>query len=155
MKVKLKFNFVDFAIVAAVVLVATACFVILGGNSSLGAGTEFSYEILFREVPIEVATAAQNGADIFDGVKIINIGKISDSSYEDATKYEFNTLTGEYAYVKVPELYDLTVEVTASGSSNEHSFYVNEYDICVGKRVDVKSVGFVGHGTIVAVKEGE
>lgn len=152
---KFKFNFVDFIIVVAVVLVAVLAFLIFGGNSSPTADKKFSYQILLREVPEEVVAAVQDGADIFDGVKIINIGKISKSAYKDSEKYEFNTLTGDYAYVKVPERYDLTIDVEASGKTDDLSYYVNEYEVFVGKSVDVKSIGFVGHGTIVSVSEGE
>ena len=139
----------------AVILVAVAGWLILGNNSSSGSGKEFSYEILFREVPLEVAESVQKGADIFDGVKIINIGQISDVSYTEATKYELNTLTGEYVNSNIPERYDLTVKVDAAGNCTDLSCFVNEYEIYVGKRVDVKSIGFVGHGNVTTVKEGE
>lgn len=155
MKKKIKFNFVDFAIVAVIILIAVAGWLILGGNSSSNSNEQFSYEILFREVSLEESLAVQNEADLFDGIKIINIGKISGSSYVECEKYEFNELTGEYVSVKVPDKYDLTVKVVASGSCDGLSCLVNEYEIYVGKSVDVKSVGFVGHGVISTVNEGE
>ena len=155
MKNKIKFNFVDFVIVIAVVLIAFAGWMILGNKSSSGTGKDFTYEILFREVTKEVAESVQEGADIFDGVKIINIGTISDVSYKECTKYQINTLTGEYVNVNVPDRYDLTVKVAASGNCDDMSCFVNEYEIFVGKRVDAKSVGFVGHGNITTVVEGE
>lgn len=154
-KIKFKFNFVDYTIVALIILVAVCGWLILGGDATSTSDVGFSYEILFREVPEEVATAVQKGADIFDGVKIINIGTIADISYEDSVKYEFNSLTGDYTYVKVPERYDLKIKVSAKGSSDSMAYFVNEYEVFVGKSVDVKSIGFVGHGTITAVNEGE
>ena len=152
---KIKFNFVDVAIVAIIILVAVLGWFVLGNSSNSASGTDFSYEILFREVPEEVATSVQKGADIFDGVKIINIGTIADVEYEDSVKFEFNTLTGDYAYVKVPERYDLKVKVSATGNNDGMAYFVNEYEVFVGKSVDVKSIGFVGHGTVTAVNEGE
>ena len=155
MKKKIKFNFVDFVIVMAVILVAVAGWLVLGNGSSSNEGKNFSYEILFREVPIEVAEAVQKDADIFDGVKIINIGKISDVSYKECEKYEFDAISGEYVNTKVPVRYDLTVKVDATGNCNNISCFVNEYEIYVGKRVDAKSIGFIGHGNITTVSEGE
>ena len=155
MKKKIKFNFVDIAIVAIVIIVAILGWLILGSSSASNAGKDFSYEILFREIPESEALAAQKGADIFDGIKIINIGTISDVSYKASVKYEFNSVTGEYDEVKVPERYDLTVKVSATGSSDGLACLVNEYEVYVGKSADVKSIGFVGHGVITTVEEGE
>ena len=155
MEKKIKFNFVDIAIVAIVIIVAVLGWVVLGGGSASDAGKEFSYEILFREVPETEALAVQKGADIFDGIKIINIGTISDVSYKESVKYEFNSITGEYDEVKVPERYNLTVKVSAAGSCDGLACLVNEYEVYVGKTADVKSIGFVGHGVITTVEEGE
>ena len=52
MKKKIKFNFVDIAIVAIVIIVAILGWLILGSSSASNAGKDFSYEILFREINV-------------------------------------------------------------------------------------------------------
>ncbi|MBQ2897417.1 MAG: DUF4330 family protein [Clostridia bacterium] len=152
---KFKFNFVDTIIILMVLAVITVGWLFINNRSSDGSSSKFSYDILLKEIPIETVNAITKGSDVFDGVKIINIGVINDFSYKKSQYYEYSEQTGEYVFTEVPDMYDVTINVQAGGTFSGLTHIVNEYEIYVGKAVDIKSVGFVGHGVIVAVNEVE
>ena len=152
---KIKFNFVDAIIVLMILMVIVLGWLFFNNRSSAGDAREFKYDILLKEIPIETINAIATGTDVFDGVKIINIGVIEEFSYKETGYYEYSAQSGKYVFTQVPDMYDATITVRARGNSTHLAHYVNDYEICVGKSVDIKSIGFVGHGVIVAVNEVE
>ncbi len=148
-----KFNFIDVVIILLVLAILTVGWLFFNKESTNSNTVEFSYDILLKEIPFETVNSIQKNSDIFDGVKIINIGAIKDFSYKTSQYYEYSEEKGEYVYTSVPDMYDVTIKVVANGINSELAHFVNDYEIYVGKSVDVKSLGFVGHGVIVAVSD--
>ena len=158
-----KFNFVDTVIVVilAIAVVVLSVVVFSGTNAedpvTVGEKTlkskDFTYKLLFREIDEEVVSKIKKNIIIYEGGKNESIGKIIDFEVDDSQKYEFNSLTGEYINVNVPEKYDLTLTISAKGSHDKMSYFIDEYEIYVGRSVDIRSVGFVAHGYVVAVDE--
>ena len=148
-----KFNFVDISIVVVLIaVVALAGFIIADKTiDNKSSGEVFSYELLFREIPEEIVSKIQKDIVIYEGGKNTEIGKIADMEIKESTKYEFNTLTGEYMNVEVPERYDVTLNISSKGERDKMSYFIDEYEIYVGKAVDITSLGFVAHGYVVAV----
>jgi len=148
-----KFNLIDALVIFIIIAVMLVGWLFINNRSEGGNSSAFTYDILLKEIPIETAEAITHDADVFDGIKIINIGKILEFSYDKSVRYEFSEETGEYVYTEIPDMYDATIKVIAEGGMNGLSHCVNDYEIYVGKSVDIKSVGFVGHGVIVSVDE--
>lgn len=47
----------------------------------------------------------------------------------------------------------MTLDISASGNSGDLSYSIDDFEIYVGKGVDIKSFGFVAHGFVVSVDE--
>ena len=153
MKNKIRFNIIDVLIILIILAIVVVGFVYLNGRSADSGSSEFTYDVFFKEVPAEFADAIQTGAAVFDGVKIIEIGNIVDFTENNAVRYEFSSQKGEYVETYIPDMYDVTMKVSAKGTCEELACFVNDYEVYIGKTVDVKSIGLVGHGVIVAIDE--
>lgn len=152
---KIKFNVIDILIILVILAIVALGYVYINGKAVDSNSSDFTYDILFKEVTAEFVDAIQPGAAIFDGIKIIEIGNISDYSEKDAVRYEFSSQAGEYVETSIPGKYDVTMTVSAAGNCDELACFVNDYEVYIGKTVDVKSAGLVGHGVVVAINEVE
>lgn len=148
---KIRFNFIDLLILAvlvAAVLLLLYVFVWSGrGTTTSETQTAtIEYVVEIQKIDESLKNIVEKGQSVEDAVERKQIGVVREVSDKPTQEINFNYMTGREEYSEVQDKINFYLTVSADAVETESGFFVNGYEICVGKLVSVILPEFQGYG---------
>lgn len=147
-----KFNFLDVLIVLAIVVVAIVGVGMLRGASGADQAEQTSkiiYTVEETEATIEQVEAVTVGDRVSIGVNGVDSSIVTDITSKPAEKVTFDSLTGKYVKVEIPEKYTLQVTCEADATVSDMAISAGSTPIRVGAEFSLKGRGYAVIGYVV------
>ncbi len=147
-----KFNFLDVLIVMAVIVIAFVGVKMLRGASGAEQATQVSkviYTVEQADATLEQVEAVKIGDRVNVGVNGVDSSTVLDVQYSPAEKVEFDSLTGVYKKVKIPERYALQVTCEADATVTDMSISAGNTPVRVGAEFALKGRGYAVIGYVI------
>lgn len=154
---KIKFNFIDVVIIAAVALVLVIFGYYALGNWETSEGVSeniMDYTVEIKDVPEYYVGKIKVGDSVYDVRKGAAIGKVA--AVSDAAAFEITTENrdeGTYVKTPVPGRYTYYVTIRTPYKENAAGYTVNDVDIKVGKSITIKTEGLATDATILKLEK--
>ena len=154
---KRKVNLFDILIIIFIIAaVAAAAWWLLKVKINVEDSFKVIYTIEFRGVPdepYEQDMGIMINKSAYDAVKGYNLGKIISFKNKPYVNFRYDLLNGRIVFDKVSNNLTYYMEIEADVEVKENGrLFVNDYIIAYGKRVDLKTDGFIGNGRITNIK---
>ncbi len=133
-------NIIDLLIVLFVAVVAAVVIMFLSANSTINkAQTENKITIEVLAVEKDLCESMKVDKKIYDRVQNKSLGTLVDVRVKPAEEYNISLQTGEHIKSKVPERYNVELDINT----------VSSEDLYVGKIMSVETKDFTAAGYII------
>jgi len=153
------FNLFDLFVLLLVVAVGLVAFWFIRGTGAAtgGSGTPVAvtYKVELVGLPAEMRDSAKTGVAVRDGVRLQNIGTVTDVTSSTYFLMLGDPETGEVRRTEVEGLYNVTVTCEAVGEIRGDRVMIGEYLIAIGSQVALQSPGISGVGYCVGLDYSE
>ncbi|MBQ3077447.1 MAG: DUF4330 family protein [Clostridia bacterium] len=148
-------NLFDAFVLLLVVAVGLVAFWFIRGtgaaNSSSGTPVAVTYKVELVGLPADIRDSAKTGVAVRDGVRLQNIGTVTEVSSTNYYLMLGDPVTGEVRRSEVEGLYNVTVTCEAVGELRGSRVMIGEYMIAIGQQVAMQSPGISGVGYCVGL----
>lgn len=150
---KAKFTFVDFFIIAVVIVALGAGVWFLMPKSPDEKASKVNFTVLATEQNKGVGSLIQAGDEVMISFSDDVYATVVNVREEERTEYFFNNFTGKYVSDKVADESDVYIELTCDADEYDTEI-VTDFDtaIRVGDRMPVRKKGCVVNGYVVDVQ---
>ncbi len=157
---KVKFNILDFLILAVLILGIFIFFNVFGKAGSVNSGSDeellqYEYIIKLQDVDKELIKDLEKDVAVLDGEKNFYYGTLKDFYFEQSLLISENLEEGTFVETAHPENIDVYLTVTGTGFQDDKGFNIEGQGINVGKRIIPKVKGFTGVGYVVEIGEAK
>ena len=166
--VRHRFNAADVVVILLVLLCIGGAVWLFGGSGIFGSGKSVAleYEILVVDIRNDIATHITPGAEVIEGSRHYNIGKLGSAITTEPYTYEVyvdelydengNLVSdpsgeGERVKTEKPGYVSVRLPITATAVVQEDGYYVNGYRISVGTLIYFRLPDFAGSGYVTAL----
>ena len=154
---KLRFNFFDVIIIAAVVLAVAAALLLRNrsqGNDVLSGREDLPpmrYTLELRGAAAAAGDCFEVGGEVWNSATNESLGTLVDMKCEPYVDRSYSEARGEYVEYQVEDLCVLTLVIENGGKIEKGTVTIGTVEARIGAAVYVKRLGFAGTGYIIAV----
>ena len=153
-KEKNRLNFIDIAIIAALLLVIAAGIWYLM-NARSGKETEVYFTVEMRENMPNFIENVIIGAEVRDSVRNFTLGHVVAVEQKPAISYSFNNETNEIIIETFENRFDVYVTVKGTATVTDSEITIENQPVRVGRQMFLRGQGFAGSGFVTELRLNE
>lgn len=147
---KKKYLIID-AIIILIISIGIFLFLEITKNKSDELNGQIVYKILVKDCNIENYSKIKIGDVLYDDLTGTNMGRVVNISKSNSYSYVFNDVDGVYIKNVEKNKLNCYVELVSDVFDGNVNLLIGEYDVKIGKNVDLMSDNYSLYGTIIDI----
>ena len=124
-------------------------------DSPVVSASGIQYTIVLRKTVSGTGALVQQGDALVDAVKNFDLGRVVESSTEQAQRAIVSEEEGRMVMATLPGYEDIYITVESTSTTNDSQVLLGSgYELRVGEDIYVRGPGYLGSGKVYAIERG-